>query len=63
VEESQAAARRALELDPLDLANNAHEGWHYLFIRDYPTAVGLLSKAIDLDPTFHLDPTTALRKE
>jgi len=52
VEESQAAGRRALELDPLDLANNAHEGWHYLFIRDYPKAVDPLKRAIDLDSTF-----------
>ena len=52
MEESQAAGRRAIELDPLDLATNAHEGWHYLFTRDYRQAAGLLKKAVDLDPNF-----------
>ena len=51
-EESLRAGRRALELDPLDLANNAHVGWHYLWTHQYDRAVEPLQKAIELDLTF-----------
>lgn len=34
-EESLAAGRRALDLDPLDLIINVYLGWHYLYSRDY----------------------------
>jgi tetratricopeptide (TPR) repeat protein len=51
-QESFRAGRRALDLDPLDLANNAHQGWHYLWIRQYDRAIELLPKAIEMDPTF-----------
>ena len=52
VEESYRAGRRGLELDPLDMPNNAHQGWHYLFLRQYPQAIELLKKTIDMDPNF-----------
>jgi len=51
-EASSRAWRRALEMDPLDLANNAHQGWHSLFLRRYDESVELLKNAIELDPTF-----------
>ena len=35
VDESLSAGRRALDLEPLDLANNSHQGWHFLFTRQY----------------------------
>jgi tetratricopeptide (TPR) repeat protein len=41
-----------LELDPLDLAINAHQGWHYLFAGQHDQAVEPLRKAIELDPAF-----------
>ena len=47
-----ARGRRGLDLDPLDLANNAHQGWHYLFLRRYDESIDLLQKAIELDTTF-----------
>jgi tetratricopeptide (TPR) repeat protein len=51
-EDSLRAGRRALELDPLDPGNNAHQGWHYVFIRQYDRAVELLQKAVEMDPRF-----------
>ncbi|MBL8211383.1 MAG: tetratricopeptide repeat protein [Bryobacterales bacterium] len=44
--------RHALELGPLDLANNSHQGWHYLWIHRHPRAVEPLKKAIEMDPAF-----------
>lgn len=41
-----------VETDPLDLANNAHQGWHYLWIHQHPRAVEPLKKAIEMDPAF-----------
>ena len=51
-EESFRAGRRALELDPVDLANNAHQGWHYVWTREYDLAIEPLQKAIEMDRTF-----------
>jgi len=48
--ESLAAGRRALELEPLDLAINSHQGWHYLYTREYDRAVEPLQKTIAMDP-------------
>ena len=53
-EESLAAANRALELDPLDLPNNAHQGWHYIFIRQYDKAIEPLQKTLELNPNFSI---------
>ena len=52
VDESYRAGRRGLELDPLDMPNNAHQGWHFLFIRQYDRAIDLLKKTIEMDPNF-----------
>ena len=51
-QESFRTGRLAVNLDPLDLANNAHQGWHYLSTREYDRAIEPLKKAIELDPTF-----------
>ena len=52
VDESLKAGRRAFELDPLDSANNAHQGWHPLFLHQYDQSLEPLEKAIEMDPTF-----------
>ena len=52
IEESFRAGQRALELDPLDLGNNSHQGWHYLFTRQYERAIAPLQKTIEMDSTF-----------
>lgn len=39
VEQSLAASRRCLELDPLDLVANAHLVWHYWFARQPDEAI------------------------
>ena len=46
VEESLAAGKRALELDPLDLANNSHQGWHFVFVRQSDLAIEPLQKTL-----------------
>ncbi|HQR68509.1 MAG TPA: protein kinase, partial [Thermoanaerobaculia bacterium] len=51
-EESFRTGRRALELDPVDLANNAHQGWYYLWTRQSDRALEPLQKTIEMDPTF-----------
>jgi TolB-like protein/Tfp pilus assembly protein PilF len=51
-QESFKAGRRALELDPLDLANNAHQGWHYVFSREYDRAIQPLRQTIEMEPSF-----------
>ena len=51
-QESFTAGRRALELDPVDLGNNAHQGWYYLFNHEYARAIEPLQKAIEMDPNF-----------
>ena len=52
VDESFSTGRQALRLDPLDLATNAHQGWYYLWTREYDRAIEPLKAAIDLDPAF-----------
>jgi len=51
-QESFRTGRQAVTLDPLDLANNAHQGWYYLWTREFDRAIEPLKKAIELDPTF-----------
>jgi serine/threonine-protein kinase len=53
-EESSRAGQRALQLDPVDLANNSHQGWHYLFLRQYGRAIEPLQRTIALNPNFPL---------
>jgi TolB-like protein/Tfp pilus assembly protein PilF len=51
-EESLAASRRALELDPLDLLINLHLAWHYYFAREYESAVEQCQRTLEMDPNF-----------
>src|SRR6185369_5887458 len=48
-EESFRAAQRALDLDPLDLANVSHQGWEYVFTRQYDRAMPALLKTIEMN--------------
>jgi len=50
--ESIRAGSRALELDPVDLAINSHQGWYYLWTHEYDRAIKPLEKTIQMDPTF-----------
>jgi eukaryotic-like serine/threonine-protein kinase len=50
--ESIAEARRALDLDPLDVLLNVHLGWAYLYGRNYESAIEQLRKSIDVDANF-----------
>jgi TolB-like protein/Flp pilus assembly protein TadD len=47
-EESLAASKRCLELDPLDLVINIHMAWHYQFSRQYDEAIEQCLKTNDL---------------
>jgi serine/threonine-protein kinase len=50
-QESVQTGRQALDLEPLDRANIAHQGWYYLWTREYDRAIEPLKKAIQVDPT------------
>jgi TolB-like protein/Tfp pilus assembly protein PilF/predicted Ser/Thr protein kinase len=49
-EESLAASKRALELDPLDDTINAHLAWHYYYARQYDQAIAQSRKTLELNP-------------
>jgi len=49
-EESLAASKRCLELDPLDLVINVHMAWHHHFARQYDEAVEQIWKTSELHP-------------
>jgi TolB-like protein len=49
-EESLAASKRCLELDPLDLVINMHMAWHHHFARQYEEAVEQCWKTNELHP-------------
>jgi tetratricopeptide (TPR) repeat protein len=46
--------KRAVELDPLALINNADLGWIYINARRYDDAIVQLRKTIEIDPRFYL---------
>lgn len=52
VDESFRTGRRAVDLDAVDLANNAHQGWYFLWTREYGRAIDPLKKAIEMDGSF-----------
>jgi tetratricopeptide (TPR) repeat protein len=52
VQESLAASRRALELDPLSVSMVAHVGWHNVFCGNFEDSIPYSRAAIDMDPTF-----------
>ena len=51
-EESLAASKRALELDPLSPALNVHLGWHHFFARQYDRAIQACRKTLELYPGY-----------
>lgn len=53
-EESVAAAKRALQISPVDLPLNEHLAWTYLMARQYDLADEQCRKTIELDPGFAL---------
>ncbi|HEY4443778.1 MAG TPA: helix-turn-helix domain-containing protein [Steroidobacteraceae bacterium] len=50
IEESLAASKRCLELDPLDLVINIHMAWHHQFSRQYDEAVEQCWRTNELHP-------------
>jgi TolB-like protein/DNA-binding winged helix-turn-helix (wHTH) protein/Tfp pilus assembly protein PilF len=52
IEESFAASKLALQLDPLNLDINLYVGWHYLIAEKYEEAVKQLKKTLELGPNF-----------
>jgi tetratricopeptide (TPR) repeat protein len=46
--------KRAVELDPLSLINNADLGWVFINARRYDDAIAQLRKTIEIDPRFYL---------
>jgi adenylate cyclase len=50
--ESLVHSRLALEIDPLSVVMNTHLGWHYLYAREYDSAVRQLQNALCIDPEF-----------
>ena len=51
-QEAFKVGQRALELDPLDLPINAHQGWYHLWTRQYDRAIKPLQKTIEMAPSF-----------
>jgi tetratricopeptide (TPR) repeat protein len=49
-EESLAASKRCLELDPLDLVLNVHMAWHHHFAREYDEAAEQNRRTVDMHP-------------
>ena len=52
VDESLLESQRALQNAPLDLIINVHLGWHYLYSRQYKSAVDQLNKTLEMDPNY-----------
>src|SRR5256885_177158 len=49
-----AEEKRAVELDPLSLINNADLGWVYLDARRYDEADAQARKTLEMDPRFYV---------
>ena len=41
-----------LELDPVDLPINAHQGWYYIWTREYNLAISPLQTTMQMDPGY-----------
>ncbi|MGH9252994.1 MAG: protein kinase domain-containing protein [Vicinamibacterales bacterium] len=54
IQEAVAEARRALELDPLDVLVNIHLAWAYLYARQYDDSIEQGRKAIQMDPNLEV---------
>jgi TolB-like protein/Tfp pilus assembly protein PilF len=48
-----AEGKRAVELDPLSLINNADLGYDYFYARRYDEAISQFRKTIEMDPRFY----------
>jgi TolB-like protein/Tfp pilus assembly protein PilF len=48
------AGKRAIELDPLSLINNADLGWVYCMARRYDDAIAQARKTLEMDPRFYV---------
>jgi tetratricopeptide (TPR) repeat protein len=48
------AGKRAIELDPLSLINNADLGWVYCMARRYDEAMAQARKTLEMDPRFYV---------
>jgi len=53
-EESLAESRRALEIDPQDVALILHLGWNHLYAGQYDQAINQLQKSLEMDPSFSI---------
>jgi eukaryotic-like serine/threonine-protein kinase len=51
-EESLAEARKALELDPLNVNTSEHMGWACHFARQYDQAIEHYRRMLEMEPTF-----------
>ena len=49
-----AVGKRAIDLDPLSLINNADLGWVYCCARRYDEAIAQARKTLDMDPRFYV---------
>jgi TolB-like protein len=53
VDESLAESRKLIELDPLDLINNAHLSWHHYMAREFPAAIREAQHTLAMEKRFH----------
>ncbi|HXJ92816.1 MAG TPA: tetratricopeptide repeat protein [Terriglobia bacterium] len=53
-QESVAASKRALAINPVDLPLNEHLAWVYIMARQYDLAVDQCRKTLEMDPDFAL---------
>ena len=54
IQEAFVETRRALALDPIDLAINNHLAWIYLFAREYAKSAETSQRTLQMDPNFAL---------
>jgi TolB-like protein/tetratricopeptide (TPR) repeat protein len=52
-EESLAACRRIVELDPLNPLMHAHVAWHHYMARDFAEALAQAERVVGMEPAFH----------
>jgi len=51
-DESLAESRKLIELDPLDLVNNAHLSWHHYMAREFPAAISEAQRTLAMEKRF-----------
>jgi TolB-like protein/DNA-binding winged helix-turn-helix (wHTH) protein/Flp pilus assembly protein TadD len=52
IQEAFVETRRALAIDPVDLAINNHLAWNYLFARQYAKSAETSRKTLEMEPNF-----------